>query len=175
MSRVTKEIAKEVAKGLTANHLAQIEKINEKIATIAVSEASIQTPQEVKDFYKKHPSYCNVRTSIYLRGENMNQAWVQVPALPWKGDGSTLILPAETGAKVQKLELKKRGIEKSMYELRKQIEQTVISLRTFKKVQEAFPEAAEFLPKGEAVYLPVVNLDVIRKELNVAFKNLSDE
>lgn len=174
MSRVTKEIAKAVAKGLTANHRARIEKINGTISAIAVTEILEQTPQEVKDFYVKYPNYCNARTHVYLQGETLNQIWADVPALPWKGDGSTLIVSNEAGAKIQKLELKKQEIEKSRNTLYKQIEQTMLSLKTFKKVQDVFPEAAEFLPKGEAVYLPVVNLEGIRNELNIAFKSLAD-
>lgn len=175
MSRVTKEIAKAVAKGLTANHTAQIQKIEKRMGGLTVSHIYSETPKEVKEFYAKHPKYCNTRTGVYLRGNTIGSVYLNIDAVPWKGDNSTVIVPDELGRALMKLEVKKEGIQKAKNRLYREIEQTMLSLKTFKKVQEVFPEAVEFLPKGEAVYLPVVNLEGIRNELKVAFKSLADE
>lgn len=175
MSRVTKEIAKEVAKKLTANHTDKIEKIGERMAVLAVAHIRNETPKEVTEFYAKYPSYCKTRTNISLRGNTLNQIHLSIEQIPWEGDSSSSIVPDDLGRELQKLEGERDAIQKAKTKLFREIEQTMLSLRTFKKVQGVFPEAAEFLPKSATAYLPVVNLEGIREELNRTFKAMADE
>ena len=54
---------------------------------------------------------------------------------------------------------------KEIKTLRLSIEEALKSMRTFKKVQEVFPEAYEFLPKNKTEFLPSINLESIRTQL----------
>jgi len=62
---------------------------------------------------------------------------------------------------VQKREKQKNEIKN----LRKEIKQALINLKTFKRVETEFPEAFKFLPKNVSTAL-VVNVDSIKKQLN---------
>lgn len=115
------------------------------------------------DCFKKYPKYFETRRSIQLSGNGWNWRSLSLgEQIPYTGccfnpdekDGDFLLkLKNSYDQKHKDLEL-----------LISEIETSLISLRTYKRVEENFPEAFAFLPKKITTSLSI-NINDIRKKI----------
>ena len=145
MSTITKVIASEVAKKLTENKSKNIEKLNVNLKTEFQKIYLKRLPKEVYETFEKFPSYFNARSYVQLTGNGFD--WQSLSFLKPLPYSERSFVPNEQEA--EKLLKMKNEVDKAKNEKDKlvsEIETALIGLRTYKRVQENFPEAFELLP-----------------------------
>jgi len=164
MSTITKAIANEVALKLTEKKRANIKKLETTLSSVLHGMILKTIPKEVVELFEKHPKFFGTRSSFQLQGNGWNYKYLnsvkQIPT--YNSSFSPNAKDSETLTKLDN-EVKK---ERQDYEkLVSEIETALFGLRTYKRVQENFPEAFELLPNKINTSLSV-NLSDIRQKLN---------
>jgi len=163
MSIITKTKAAEVARKLTCKKAEQLQKISAELGEeFTKMYVSALHPELLKTF-RKFPSYFNCRADFQVSGNGLAHEWVNIAsALPCSGKG---FAPDEAQAKVIREFLDNiTAIGKELRELRRDIEATLWSLRSYKKIREHLPEAAPFL--DDAPMALAINFSHLRQRLN---------
>lgn len=166
--RISKESAKSIAVKMTDKKSKDIDKLRKEISDFAYGIAKSTVKKDVLEFYEKHKGYFNITTTISVSGTGLNFQQLNFsPALP-KSDSTcwyiTKLVDDKTAKKVVDLCDQKDKAKKELNKLQSDIENALISLGTYARVQEQFKEAAPFLPVKEKAEL-VVNLNDIRKRI----------
>lgn len=166
--RISQTLATQIAKELTANRLQEIEKLGNEISALVRAEYKKTIPQTVLRLFAKEPSYFRKTTSLRLYGNGFSGKPVSFKeALPdsdsdkWE---TILNVDTELGKKLAALVNKREKMVEERETLRKEIESALLTLRSFKAIQDNFPEAIPFLPKSNSAAL-IPNLTGIRKKL----------
>lgn len=163
MSIITKTQAEEVAVKLTAKQQKEYEKARLETQTFFTEKYLSTVPEEVKNLFEKYPSYFDSRKEFQLQGNGFN--WQYVHTLKEVPCSKRTYSPGPKEAeKLLKLlnfeDLKRSELKK----LRSEIEIALNSLRTFKRINESFPEARPHLTIKTSTAL-AVNLSEIRDQL----------
>lgn len=164
--RVTKEAAKHVAGRLTEIKLSEEKKARKELSELAYSIAQDCVPKDVQEFYQKHKSFFHTTTRLQVSGTGLNYEELSFsPELPSRNEWrfSKLVTNKQAEQIVKLLNLKKKK-EKERKELFVEIENAVLALGTYAKVEVEFKEAFAFLPKKLNQQL-VVNINSIREKL----------
>jgi hypothetical protein len=165
--RITKEQAERTAKLMTEKKSMQLRQMNLSFSAKIRELKANETPKEVLEVYEKYPNYFNRTTSVYLRGVGFNTDYVNIVSIPYKND-SYFEITKEMGATELLKEFNKiQQLDKDIQSLRLEIETALYStLKTYKRVQESFPEALQYLPKlnNDKTAL-VVNLSSLRDKI----------
>lgn len=170
MSRITKAIAEEVAIKLLAKRREKNEKRYEEISDIitAIQEAKVPIPIMVAFSNPKTKAYIENHNQVYLTGPGLNNDPIRLSRdVPDPGGrySPTIQLEGSTALLVsKKLEVWKSNKDKNN-ELCEKAEATLLSLRTYKRVQDLFPEAAKFLPPVEQGCADLQCISSIVKEI----------
>lgn len=163
MSIITKTQAQEIAVKLTTNQQKEYDKARKETQTFFTEKYLATIPEEVKNLFEKYPSYFVSRKEFQLQGNGFN--WQYVNALKEVPYSNRTYSPepkeAEKLLKLLNIEDEKR-IE--LIKLRSEIEIALNSLRTFKRINESFPEASKYLQIKTSTAL-AVNLSEIREKL----------
>lgn len=173
MKRITKEIARDVAKRMVTDTIGkELTKVKTEASLICASAITEVTPKEVLVVFHNHKSYVNTcrRLTPCFNGERLRE--FEVNDLPTNQNSSwnRIIDCDEANFTI----LKKLDQELSKLELLRndtlhQIEATLLSLCTPKKIKEHFPEAYDYLPLDKeeissTICLPISNLQTILKK-----------
>jgi hypothetical protein len=169
MSRITKEIASAVAKELVQP------KQEEKMVLQALLKDHLRNyflttiPEDVLIEFHKNPNYFNTTHSIRIQGEGITDSYNYYSIgeeLPYSRKTDRVLLPPKVAAAAVKLidaiKDKKYEIEK----LIKEIEVALYNLRTYKNVENEFPEAFKRLPPTPLTTALAINLKDIRCKLD---------
>lgn len=164
MSRITKEIASEIATKLTEKKLTEIRRIQSE-QEIYLEEIYLGTiSKEVKDFFKLKPNYCKNTRQLRVSGNGFNYAYLNtknnVPCLESQSFEPT----AEQGKELINFQNKIENLKIVRNKLKNEIENLLYNLRTYSKVILEFPEAEPFLPKNISNKL-MININDIRSQL----------
>lgn len=163
MSIITKTQAGEIAVKLTANQQKEYDKARKETQTFFTEKYLATVPEEVKTLFEKYPSYFDSRKEFQLQGNGFN--WQYVNTLKEVPCSKITYSPepkeAEKLLKLLNIEDVKRN---ELKKLRSEIEVALNSLRTFKRINESFPEASKYLSIKTSTAL-VVNLSEIREKL----------
>ena len=164
--RMTKELAKQIARKLTVK---KIEVSNQIFIDYrqAVTDAYIkQTPKEVAETFKKHPDWFYTRSGISFSGHGFR--WETVTATEQvicnSRSDANLNLDDKLAAKLTNLKRKNENAVAAYNALVDEIETALFNLRTFANVEKNFPEAIPFLPASTSTAL-MVNFDALRKKI----------
>ena len=167
MSRITKQIAELTAKSLVKE---KKEKIKEKTVAFKEKVESLlleQTPREVLNLFVKHPNYITTCNSVQISGNGWDfQTIVLNRSLPSDNNYRIQFVPDVETAAI--LLTKYKEIEESRKEVRElelDLSNAIFNLRTYKSVEENFPEAFLLLPKIVNHSLQI-NLSDIRNRIN---------
>lgn len=163
MSRITKQIAQEVAEKLTEKQVLEINKMESDIKD-QFTEIYLKTvPKEILDLFEKHPKYFETRSNFQIHGNgfqferlcinNKYPSKQYLFSMNEKDSEKMMIL-------FNKLSDKKKELSKFKIE----IEALIFGLRTYAKVNSEFPEASPFLPKTISNSL-MVNISDLREKL----------
>lgn len=164
MSRITKELAEQVAFKMTVEKKKEVEFLRKELQDYIRNYAISLLPKEVLKMFKSHPEYFSKQSNIQFVGNGFHyDSFYFGDSLPIK-DARTL--PDNTTAKAvlsikNKLDIK----EKEVRCLNSEIANALYNLRTYSNVEKNFNEAFAFLPKVKNESL-IVNVDSIRKKLN---------
>ncbi len=164
MSIITKAIASEVAVKLTAKKQDEIKKLDLKLKEQFEAVYLKSLPKDVVSAFENAPNYFNTSNSVQVSGNGFN----------WQSLGFTKKMPVLRNCSYQlsdkeatlflkkynEIEYKKSKCRDLIYE----IENALVSLRSYKKISETFPEAIPFLPEKITTAL-AVNISDIQDKL----------
>lgn len=166
MSRISKELAHQIAIKLTEKSRVAAESLNKDYREIATAMYEDQTPKEVKDCFKKHAEWFYTRNYLTFDGHGFR--WENVttirPIICNSGSNATLELNVKTSTQ---LNTAKRKWEKAVEEhkqLQRETETALLNLGTHARIKENFPLAAPMLPPPMSNAL-VCNFDSLTKRL----------
>jgi len=160
---ITKQIASEVAVLLLQEKQKEINSLKKNLDS-EFTEIVLKTiPIDVLDFNDKFPDYLDLRSSFQCMGNGFNYKWLNTSkSLPCKNSN---FLPNPSEAKKLLSIIGKIGDKKKVYnELLKEIEVTLFSLRTYKRVEESFPEAFILLPNKTTTAV-ALNISDLRQKI----------
>lgn len=160
---VTKQIASEVAEKLIQKQGLELIELKENLKQ-KFEEIVLNTiPKYIKDFYKKHPRYMDTRQSFQLSGNGFEYKYLntknEVPAFSHSfqpNDRDAIILHGL----LNEIDKKEKQYEKLFSE----IEIALFGLRTYKRVEENFPEAFLLLPNKITTSL-AINISDLRNKI----------
>lgn len=156
--RISKDLAEQIATALTEKSRQKKEHLKRAYRKL-VYDAHIATiPEDIKKLYEKHHEYFYVSSSIYLDGHGFNREFVSVDKLvPENRVRKETPLDKETAKTLVAAKRAAEDATKQCEDLRQEICNTLLALRTFKKIIEHFPEAEKYLPRTPgAVCLAII-------------------
>lgn len=166
MSRISKELAHQIAIKLTEKSRLASESLNKEYREIATVMYEDQTPKEVKDCFKKHAEWFYTRNYITFDGHGFR--WENITTM------RSVIANSNSSAKLDlnvktstQLSSAKRKWEKSVddyNQLQRETETALLNLGTHARIKENFPLAAPMLPPPMSNAL-VCNFDSLTKRL----------
>jgi len=168
--RVTREIAENVSKALLKNKKEAIEIMEKELAEKATHLADSKIDNKLMTAFEKHKMYfCTTETVKFNAIINDTHQFIQISIgkeLPRKSEGSWVINLTVEDSEFLNLEDLKKKIEKARETYSKSLEivqETIYGLRTYKSVEQNFPEAFELLPKStNGTMLPMLDLEKVR-------------
>lgn len=169
MSRITKQIAEEVAKAMTAEKAKNVTDLKDRFKQSVEEIALLRVPETVTKLFKDSSlrAYISQSDYVYLHSHGFNFRGVRLknPVPVNKGQNS-LELTALEGKFLWNLEKEYKKAEEGLEELTQEIYFTLLhTLKTYKKVQDHFPEAFEHLPKVGTPTSLAINLDALRHKI----------
>jgi len=160
---ITKTIAAEVAEKLLSKQVLELQGLKEDLKQKLENIILSTIPKEIKDFYKKYPSYVETRQSFQLSGNGFEYQYLNtknhIPSF------KSSFQPNESDALLIKNSLNEiKDKEKECKKLFSEIEIALFGLRTYKRVEENFPEAFVFLPNSISNKL-IINISDLRNKI----------
>jgi len=164
MSRITKEIANEVARKLTTKKTEEIQKLDLLIQETLELFILKRVPKDVIEFQKTNPKFTYSTSSFRLIGNGFNHKYLNTKNdIPYNGNNIFEPKPDEA-KKLLEMINKKSDLKSNLNKLFSEIENLLYNLRTYNKVIIEFPEVEPFLPKTISNKL-MVNVNDIRQQL----------
>ena len=167
MSRITKEIAGQVAHQLTAKKREEIHELDAKFRTELKRMYIEDIPSEIKELAGKYPEYFELRDRIGFYGTNgfgYENYKIDGSVISKGGSFNYLHISPENAKKLKQIDNEIQDKKKELKGLVRELEILLYSLRTYAKVSEQFPEAIPFLPYKTTSAL-AINIEDLRKKL----------
>lgn len=161
MSKISKQIANDIAIKLTEKQEEKIKALKEELNNFVIAEHEKSVPEIVKEGFLRYPSYYeNNNINIIVNGSHYGYFKVRYP----RKEHYFQFEDANKGNEFVKLINKINKLKDGRNDLQNEIVTTLINLSSFSKIKECFPEAYELIP--EKKYLPAINVDDLRNRLN---------
>ena len=167
MTRITKEIATQVAVQLTSKKRELVKELDVKFRSELKRMYVEDTPAEIKELAVKHPDYFQFRTRIGFYGTNgfgYENYLLEGSVVSKNTSAEYCNISAENAKKLKKLDNEIQDKKKELKDLTRELEILLYSFRTYAKVTEQFPEAVPFLPYRTTSAL-AINIEDVRKKL----------
>jgi hypothetical protein len=167
--RISKELARSIALKLTEKSKLKADACKNEYGQLVYDIYDSTVPQEVKDMYKKHPDYFEIRGYVKFNGHGFKYEEVKVP-LPVISNNTRysqcdLKLTAAIADKLMKEKRKYEKAVKDYKDLFNETETALIALRTFKQIEQNIPAAKPFLPPPMSNAL-VCNFDKLNSRID---------
>jgi hypothetical protein len=147
MSRITKQIAEDVSERMTFKQKEKYKQLKSEFENKVRDMTISRIPKKIIDFFSNEETKPYIRTAsaVKLLGNGFNHNWIYVKDFPHTvGVTFNLILTPEEGDLLLKMEREYKVAEEKMEKLKTEIYTALYEgLRTFKNVEENFPEAFE--------------------------------
>jgi hypothetical protein len=171
MSKITKSLAKEIAEIICRKAFTEKVKGIEKEIKDYCSKLAEQTIEsDIVKFFSKYPDYVRTRSYFNFVSGGLEPFGVYTNYIPSKESSCyrTIEVSRDEYEQIRSKHENKRQLNSDHDLLFTQIESTLVSLGTFKRVEEQFPEAAIYLPKASENQTTVIALPIqdIRGLLN---------
>ena len=162
--RITKTIAEQTANLLLAKKTEELKEVAKELSNVVTKVIERNIPLEISAGSKKNPEYFTFTRNFCLSGNGFNYLSVFThKRLPCAGNN---FRPNEKDAKeIMLVSNKFDNMVDEIKKLKLEIETAIFNLRTYKAVEENFPEAFLLLPKVTNSAI-MVNLSEIRNKLN---------
>jgi len=166
---ITKELAGKIATEITNPIKVEMEKIDTEISEIVCSDYLKSVPDEVLKVSKKHYQYFNDNNSQFLyTGTGLGNCGTYIAGdIPRdeRGTYRDYFKVSDSSAKrIVKLLNNKKNLREKLDRMIEQTKSILLSLRTYKKIQTEFPEAAKYLPEKTTTTL-AIPIENLRKEI----------
>lgn len=167
---ITRTISEQVAEKMVAPIGAKIKSLSEERIDLANKAVSDALPKDLKQCFEKYKSvFCKSQSVTFCNGKQE----VRLDGLSYFPASTTWFPYVEVSSqivgKIDKLRLKIEKLKDEKEKTYNSIVSTLLSLRTFKRVKDQFPDAYEYLKEYEdnektALSLPIDDiLSVIKK------------
>lgn len=157
MSRISQALAAQIAKKLVEKKRTTQSQLQKEMREYFTEIAESKIPKDVMLFFKKHSEYVKTTSSMRVDGKGFNRLDITlVRAIPSVSPNCYYEHIDLTEAEATSGKKKHDAYQKMKSDtdtLESEIEQTLLSLRTFANIEKELPEAKE--------YLPVLGLTVI--------------
>ena len=159
MSVISQKVAENIAAKMTEKLSKEIEqnRVNLKSVTTTVIKSYI--PKDILAFFKKRPNYVHRRSSFYFSCHGL-EGYYACDLLP----EDTFTLTAVDAKKIYDAELIMKKNQEKLKQLKIEIAQTLLALKTYNNIKLKFKEASKFLPAQQTMAL-VVNVDAVRDKM----------
>lgn len=170
MSRITLTLANTIATQLMKKKRNKENALKDKLGEYAYQCLKTRVPKEIISLYEKKVGNDYFKTSNYGYFTGVGLGYTSIyftPNIPVKQNGATQVTDREA-TKLADLQYKWKEEVKANNELQKEIERTLVGLRTYKRVREEFKEAGKYLPVENLVKNTtslVANIDKLRNKL----------
>jgi hypothetical protein len=163
MSNITKQISSDIAEALSKFKKEEYNKARLRTQIVFTEMVLQELPPTVKDTFAKFPGYFAARKSRQLHGNGCSYQYIDTTTvLPCS---NSTFSPTPEQAKVLLSHLAKEQTAKKAWEdLHREIENTLSSLKTYKRISDYFPEAIPYLPEKTSTALSL-NIDSLRQKL----------
>lgn len=157
---VTKAIAEKVAETMIQPITKRIKEKKLEMENLADEIVNRETPKDVMNCFKLYRSYFNKSGLITLSNQGQT-VQVNCSERPSKGGWvETLMCSQQESERLELMELELRDLRDDKKKTQTSIESTLLSLKTFKRVKENFPEAYEHMREYEESPKAVLMLPV---------------
>jgi len=166
MSRISKQIASQIAEKMTQTSLKNVAALKKEFQEAVLVAYEEQIPAEVKSCFKKNYEWFYATNSIKLEGHGFSWEYVTTPKATICNSNSSAILKltAKIADPLKKLQNKWQDAKKKHETLERETEQALLTCGTHARIKENLPEAIPFLPPPLSNAL-VVNFDSLRKRI----------
>jgi hypothetical protein len=164
MANLTKYKADEIATAMTAKEREKFNALSKQVREQVVATYLTHLPDEIVTIYHSKPQYLNTTGSLRIDGNGFNNEYFRLFKSVPQGENS-LFMPKPAEAKVLRKSidlLESKEIE--LKELKRDIYNALITLKTVKRISEQLPEAIPFL-NLETQTAVTLNLTDLRKRL----------
>lgn len=163
--RITKTIAENVAKELTKKLDEKIKEHQDDLEKIASEIFEKSLPKGLMEAYSKFPKYISTRGGFQLVGNGADYELMsfgkQLPSIKSSFQASL----KETQSLIGRYDNIKR-LKKEKSELETNIKEALLALKTYKKVEQEFPEAVQYLPESSSCVTIAIPMKDLRGEIN---------
>nr|DAJ08476.1 MAG TPA: Nucleotide modification associated domain 5 [Caudoviricetes sp.] len=163
--RITKTIAENVAEELTKKLDEKIKEHKKDLEKVAGNIYVKSLPKGLMEAYDKFPKYFNTRCSIQLvgNGANYETIWLdkEYPSVEYRYTASEKDTKSILGRydTIKKLEKEKKDLETN-------IQEALLALKTYKRVEQEFPEAVQYLPESSSCIAIAIPMKDLRGKIN---------
>lgn len=167
---ITRTISEQVAEKMVAPIVAKMKSLTEERQALADEAIQSTIPKDVKECFEKHRSLFQKSSSATLCSGRYEIKIEKVSYFPASSSWYPRVeVGSQVAERIDKLKLKIDKLDDEREKTYNSIVSTLLSLRTFKRAKEQFPDAYEYLKKYEesdktAVSLPIEDiLSTIKK------------
>ena len=149
MAKITRKIAEIISKEMANSaYNSKIDSLESKLLDMVSDEVIANTPIEVLEISKKYPKYFITRSEVNLSDGVNRLNYVRCRRLP--SEQTAITVSPKVFVQIKELHEELKALHKVKVDLINKIESTLLSLRTYKRVQSEFPEAYKYLEMARA-------------------------
>lgn len=164
MSKISNELAKQIAIKLTEKSRIVADKFHVEYRELVTELYEEQTPQEVKAALKKFPDWIYTSGSVKLNGNGFNFEWVSTTRNIVSNGNNLLNLTSKIADKITAAKRKWEKAKKQYECLKDETKQALLALKTTNNIRKEIPIAAPMLPPPMSNAL-VCNFDSLKRRL----------
>lgn len=166
MSRISNDLAGQIAQKLTEKSRLAAEKLHVEYRELVTVFYESQTPDAVKKCFKDNYEWFSTRSSVNLDGHGFrwNQVSTTRPIICNNDSSANLKLTAKIADQITASKRKWEKAKEKYENLKTEAKQALLTLKTFNNIRKELPEAAPMLPPPMSNAL-VVNFSSLKKQL----------
>lgn len=148
MGKISQSLAESISRKVVQKIGDEMVKVEKQIEDIVKPLYIATIPVDVMKAFKKNPEWFKKENYVYISGPGINNYYRSVNLgehYPHNGKTRYDLEPKVAG-EIVKLEQKKEKLKDKKNQTQREIESTLLSLGTTKRILEQLPQLAEYLP-----------------------------
>lgn len=145
MSKISKEVANKTAVKIAEKLQKKVTEARIKMEQKITEIFKKKVPKAVLEFYEKYPEYTNTTKQFYASTYGFNYKYLSfsehVPS------NAKLTWTEKEAGEVKRLEMIMEDLREKYKKTVQEIENTILALGTYKRVQEQCPDIYKYLPQ----------------------------
>lgn len=163
---ITKDHANIIAKEMVKKMNEKIRLKEEDLSQYITEQYNATLPKDVLSLFNQYPNYFRKAGRVLLKGNGLNSGFNLLKSVCAVSDYQIALQPDPAAAKIISKSLSEiEKLETKRNQLKVQIEQTLLSLKTYKRIEDQFPEAFALIPQRGTINAVAIPIDDIRKQL----------